>query len=92
MPFYDIRGLVLSHVVSNKVIEVNKEKMEVIENLPPPTSVKGVRSFHGHVSFCRQFMKEFSIVANFLTQLPIKDVSFEFNKECLSAFLRLKEH
>jgi len=42
-------GVILGHVVSNKFIEVDKAKVEVIEKLPPPTSLKGVRSFLGHV-------------------------------------------
>ena len=44
-------GVVLGHVVSSKGIEVDKVKVEVIKKLPPPTSLKGVRSFLGHVSF-----------------------------------------
>jgi len=32
-------GLVLGDVVSNKGIDVNKAKVEVIEKLPPPTYV-----------------------------------------------------
>jgi len=35
-------GVVLGHVVSPMGIEVDKEKIEVIECLPPPTCVKGV--------------------------------------------------
>ena len=35
-------GIVLGHVVSNRGIEVDKAKMEVIENLQPPTIVREV--------------------------------------------------
>ena len=84
-------GVVLVHVVSNRSIEVDKEKVEVIEKLPPSTPVKGVRSFLGHVGFHQQFIKKFSKITKPLTQLLVKDVRFEFNKECLSAFHRLKE-
>ncbi|PIN17626.1 DNA-directed DNA polymerase [Handroanthus impetiginosus] len=42
-------GIVLGHKVSNRGIEVDKAKLETIEKLPPPTSVKGVRNFLGHV-------------------------------------------
>jgi len=84
-------GVVLGHVVSNRGNEVDKAKVEVIEKLPPPTSIKGVRSFLGHVSFYRWFIKDFSKIAKPLTQLLVKDGPFEFNEECLSAFHRLKE-
>jgi hypothetical protein len=34
------KGIVLGYIVSNKGIEVDRAKVELIENLPPPTSVK----------------------------------------------------
>ena len=68
-------GVVLGHVVANKGIEVDKAKVEVIEKLPPPTSLKDVRSFLGHVDFYRGFIKDFSKIAK-----P-KHVPFEFNKD-----------
>ena len=39
------QGIVLGHQVSKKGIEVDKAKIEVIEKLPPSSSVKGIRSF-----------------------------------------------
>jgi len=41
-------GVILGHVVSNKGIEADKAKVEVIKKLPPPTSVKDMRRFLGH--------------------------------------------
>jgi hypothetical protein len=35
-------GIVLGHRVIEKEIKVDREKIEVIEQLPPPTNVKGV--------------------------------------------------
>ena len=49
-------GIVLGHRISEKGIEVDRAKIEVIEKLPPPTSVKGVRSFLGHAGFYRKFI------------------------------------
>ncbi|KAL4353333.1 hypothetical protein GQ457_06G014240 [Hibiscus cannabinus] len=44
-------GIVLGHKISSKGMEVDKEKIEVISKLPPPTTVKGIRSFLGHAGF-----------------------------------------
>ncbi|KAG9450107.1 hypothetical protein H6P81_010072 [Aristolochia fimbriata] len=41
-------GIVLGHKISEKGIEVDRAKVEVIEKLPPPTNIKGLRSFLGH--------------------------------------------
>ncbi|RVW83551.1 hypothetical protein CK203_054199 [Vitis vinifera] len=41
-------GIVLGHIISEKGIEVDKAKVELIAKLPSPTNVKGVRQFLGH--------------------------------------------
>ncbi|XP_070008745.1 uncharacterized protein [Nicotiana sylvestris] len=40
-------GIVLGHRVSSKGIEVDRAKVDVIAKVPPPTSVKTIRSFLG---------------------------------------------
>ena len=79
MSFYGARGVVLGHVVSNEGIEVDKAQVEGIEKLPAP-SLKGVRSFFGHVGFCRQFIKDFLKITKPLNQLLVKHVPFKLMK------------
>ena len=83
-------GIVLGHKISVREIKVDKEKIYVIEKLPPLKNVKGVRSFLGHAGFYRRFKKDFSKVAKPLTNLLNKDVAFVFNEECMEAFNDLK--
>ena len=59
MSFYGTRRLVFGHKVSERGIEVDRAKIEVIEQLPAPTNVKGVRSLLGHAGFYRRFIKRF---------------------------------
>ena len=44
-------GIVLGHLVSEQGIEVDRAKIEVIEQLPPLVNIRGIHSFLGHVSF-----------------------------------------
>lgn len=83
-------GIVLGHLVSERGIEVDKAKIEVIEQLPPPINVKGIRSFLGHAGFYRRFIKDFSKIARPLTNLLAKDAPFDFDDECLKSFHLLK--
>ena len=74
-------GIVLGHLVSERGIEVDKAKIEVIELLLPPANVKGTRSFLGHAGFYRRFIANFSQIARPLTNLFAKEVPFQFNDE-----------
>jgi hypothetical protein len=42
------QGIVLGHVISKRGIEVDRARVETVEQLPPPTDVKSLRSFLGH--------------------------------------------
>ncbi|XP_060177803.1 uncharacterized protein LOC132607738 [Lycium barbarum] len=84
-------GIVLGHKISEKGLEVDQVKIEVIVKLPPPISVKGVRSFLGHAGFYRRFVKDFSKIANPLCKLLEKESKFVFDDACLKAFEALKE-
>ncbi|GJW53485.1 reverse transcriptase domain-containing protein [Tanacetum coccineum] len=84
-------GIVLGHKVSSAELKVDKAKFDVILKLPPPTNIKGIRSFLGHVGFYRRFIKDLSKIARPLTKLLEKDTPFEFDDECQKAFESLKE-
>ena len=54
------QGILLGHIISEKGIEVDKEKIDLISRLSSPTNVKTVRQFLGHVEFYRRFIMDFS--------------------------------
>ncbi|KAI3730652.1 hypothetical protein L1987_61824 [Smallanthus sonchifolius] len=89
--FMVTEGIVLGHKISRSGIEVDRAKIDTISRLPPPTSVKSIRSFLGHAGFYRRFIKDFSKITRPMTRLLEKDVPFVFDKECLQAFDFLKE-
>jgi hypothetical protein len=83
-------GIVLGHIVSKRGIEVDRAKVELIENLPSPTSVKQIRSFLGHAGFYRRFIKDFSKISRPLCSLLAKDIPFNFDEACHEAFQKLR--
>jgi hypothetical protein len=84
------QGIVLRHVIFERGNKVDKAKVETVEQLPPPTDVKSLRSFLGHGGFYRRFIKDFSMITKRLTNLFQKDVAFDFDEKCLAAFKTLK--
>jgi hypothetical protein len=84
-------GIVLGHKILEKGIEVDKVKIKVIEQLPPPTNVKGIHSFLGHAGFYQRFIQNLSQFARPLMHLLTKDAMFIFTEECLQSFHTLKK-
>jgi hypothetical protein len=84
------KGIMLRHVIYERGIEVDKAKVETVEQLPPLTDVKSLRSFLGHSGFYRRFIKDFSKITKPLMHLLQKDVAFDFDEKCLAAFRTLK--
>ncbi|XP_062080769.1 uncharacterized protein LOC133785563 [Humulus lupulus] len=89
--FMVTKGIVLGHKISHHGIEVDRAKISTIENLPPPVSIKGVRSFLGHHGFYRRFIKDFSKNLKPLSTLLMNGMVFNFDFDCLRAYNTLKE-
>ena len=83
--------IVLGHKISERGIEVDKDKVDAIEKMSCPKDIKGIRSFLGHVGFYRRFTKDFSTISRPLTNLLQKDVPFVFDHDCVEAFEILKK-
>nr|CAN60792.1 hypothetical protein VITISV_015829 [Vitis vinifera] len=85
------QGIVLGHIISEKCIEVDKAKVELIVKLPSPTTVKGVRQFLGHAGFYRRFIKDFFNLSKPLCELLAKDAKFIWDERCQKSFDQLKQ-
>ena len=82
--------IVLGHKISAVALEVDQAKVSVIKTLLPPTTIKGIRSFLGHVGFYRRFIKDFSKISKPLCRLLKNDAKFDFDESCRFAFEEIK--
>ena len=62
-------GIVLGHIVSDRGIEVDKVKVDLISKLSPPKTVREVWSFLGQAGFYCRFIKDFSKISKPLCDL-----------------------
>ena len=74
-------GVGLGHLVSGKGLEVDKAKIEVIQNLPLPNTLRDLQNFLGHIGFYQRFIKDFDKVSKPLTTFLYKNKNFIINKE-----------
>ena len=66
-------------------------KIAIIVNLPPPKSVKKLRTTLGHTGYYRKFIKGYAqIIAPMEKQLK-KDIKFEWTPKCQASLDILKE-
>ncbi|XP_038896225.1 uncharacterized mitochondrial protein AtMg00860-like [Benincasa hispida] len=88
--FIVTEGIVLGHKISKAGLEIDEAKIDVITKLPPPSNVKALQSFLGHVGFSQRFIKGFSQITRPLSALLEANRHYDFNEDCCNAFETLK--
>ena len=88
--FMVTEGIVLGHMISAPRLEVDQAKVSIIKNLLPPTTIKGMRIFLGHVGFYRRFIRDFSKIARPLCRLLEKDAKFKFDESFHRSFEEMR--
>ena len=80
----------LGHIIEEKGISPDPDKIIAVQKIQPPKSVTQLRSFLGLAGYYRRFIKHFSSIAHPLNQLLHKDNTYEWNDQCQKAFDELK--
>ena len=80
----------LGHMISGDGIVPVPEKLESVEQMPPPTTPKEVKQFLGLVGYYRKFVPKFADLARPLNVLTRKDVEFKWTEVCQQSFDLLK--
>lgn len=83
--------LYLGHLISNKGILPDPEKVSTIEKYPCPQNADEVKRFVAFTNYYRKFIPNFSEIAQPLNHLCRKNVLFNWDDTCQKSFEMLKK-
>ncbi|RFN44864.1 pol polyprotein [Fusarium flagelliforme] len=89
--FYVKKVDFLGHTILLGEIRMDRKKISAVRDWPIPTTVKEVQSFLGFANYYRRFIKDFSKIANPLTELTKKDTKFIWHDKAQQAFEKLRD-
>jgi hypothetical protein len=89
--FGKTRLKLLGHIVSHKGIETNEDKIKVIRDMPPPTTVRETKAILGSGSYFRRYIKDYSKIVYPISCLVHKDNITEWGEAEQTALNKLKE-
>ncbi|CAA0827440.1 Unknown protein, partial [Striga hermonthica] len=84
-------GKFLGYMVSQRGIEANPAKIKAIQDLTPPTSVKGVQALTGRLAALNRFISKSTDRCTPFFEAIKKGKRFEWTEECKKALVSIKE-
>ena len=81
----------LGHVVSKEGIRPNPKKVQVLQQMAPPTSVKALQRLLGLANWFWKFVPNFTEIVHPLLHLTRKDSPWNWSEDCQTAFQLLKD-
>ena len=80
----------LGYILSPNGLTMDEEKIKIIKDWPEPRKVRDIQSFLGFANFYRHFIYRYSDIVIPLTRLTRKDMPWNFDDTCRTAFETLK--
>ncbi|XP_034694071.1 uncharacterized protein LOC117920570 [Vitis riparia] len=84
-------GKLLRHIVSERSIEVDPEKIRAILDMPAPRTEKEIRGFLGRLQYISRFIARLTDICEPIFHLLRKNQPTVWNDDCQRAFERIKE-
>ncbi|RVW91717.1 Retrovirus-related Pol polyprotein from transposon 17.6 [Vitis vinifera] len=85
-------GKLLGHMVSERGIEVDPDKIKAILDMPVPRTEKEIRGFLGRLQYISRFIARLTDICEPIFRLLRKNQPTVWNDDCQLAFERIKEY
>ncbi|GKA33394.1 reverse transcriptase domain-containing protein [Tanacetum coccineum] len=81
----------LRHLIDSQGLHVDPAKIEAVKNWTSPTTPTEIRQFLGLAGYYQRFIKDFSKIAKYLTELTQKNKKYIWGKDQETAIQLLKQ-
>ena len=81
----------MGHIVSERGIEVDLEKIKAILDMPTPRNEKEIRGFLGRLQYISRFITRLTDICEPIFRLLRKNQPTVWNNDCQCAFKKIKE-
>ncbi|KAJ9697179.1 hypothetical protein PVL29_009102 [Vitis rotundifolia] len=85
-------GKLLGHMVSERGIEVDPDKIKAILDMPTPKTEKEIRGFLGRLQYISRFIARLTDICEPIFRLLRKNQPTVWNDDCQLAFEKIKEY
>ena len=83
-------GKLLGHIISEKGIRIDPDRVVAIQKIGIPRNKKLIQSFLGKVNFLRRFIANFAEVVKYVNTMLKKDINYKWSKEAKQCFVSIK--
>lgn len=84
-------GRLLGHLVGKHGVRIDPERVEAIDKIQNPKSVKGIQSFFGQINFLRRFVTNFAEISRPISKMLKKGSEIKWSDEPSNAFQQIKQ-
>ena len=85
-------GKLLGFIISRRKIEVDLEKIQAIQDLPPPLTQKKVLGFFGRLNYISCFISQMTAKCDLIFKLLKKHDLREWIEDCQTTFDKVKDY
>ena len=86
-----IERKLLGHLVGKHGIRMDLERVEAINKIQKPKSVKGIQSFFGQINFLRRFITNFAEISRPISKMLKMGLEIKWDRDPSVAFHRVKQ-